>query len=87
MSPEELNKLKQSNLSKLEVLAREGINIGPEVLAIIKIEELVDHVIGLDVEARAAYDLAVEKRKREVLDEVLKEIRAQAIRQKLILPK
>lgn len=87
MSPEDLNKLKQSNLSKLQALAEQGINIGPEVLAIIKIEELVDLVIGDDVELRAQYEVSVENRKKEVLDEVLKEIRAQAIRQKLILPK
>lgn len=80
MSADKINleKLKQSNLDKLEALANQGINLSVGDLAFIKMEALIEVFLPLE-EQRIELDLAVERKKKEIIDQVLSEIRKQTI--------
>lgn len=70
----ELEKLKQSNLSKLEALQNQGLSLSVGDLAFIKMEALIDLTVT-QPEAKLALEMLTEQKKKEVLDQVFAEIR------------
>ncbi len=74
----ELDKIKQSNLDKLEALANQGIALSVGDLAFIKMESLIE-VFLPDEEQRTELELVVERKKKEIIDQVMTEIRKQTL--------
>lgn len=86
----EVNKLQQSNLSKVQSLAAFGKGIDPAVLANVKIDTFIQGF--LDEGAQLVYVRNLETQLRDMLDEALKEVRQNQIiatnpKQGLILPR
>lgn len=74
----ELDKIKQSNLDKLEALANQGIALSVGDLAFIKMESLIE-VFLPNEEQRTELELVVERKKKEIIDQVMTEIRKQTL--------
>ena len=84
----QVDKLAQSNTAKLENLARQGIPLGAEFLAIVKVEALVESLMTTE-ESKMIFAYNVEVKKKKLLDDVMAEIRQMQISQstnKLIVP-
>jgi hypothetical protein len=73
--PKATEKLKQSNLDRLEALANQGIALSVGDLAFIKMEALIDVLLPEDHSRRAKFDYVIEMKKKEIIDQVMAEIR------------
>lgn len=87
---DEVNKLQQSNLSKVQALAAFGKGIDPAMLANVKIDTFI--AAFLDEGAQLVYVRNLEMQLREMLDEALRDARQNQIvatnpKQGLILPR
>lgn len=76
----ELERLKQSNLTRLESLANQGITLSVGDLAFLKMESLIE-VFLPTAEERAELDMVIERKKKEIIDQVMAEIRKQTLMQ------
>ncbi len=76
----ELDKIKQSNLSKLEALANQGISLSVGDLAFLKMEALIELFVETE-DQKFELEMLIEKKKKEVIDQVMAEIRKQQIMQ------
>ena len=74
----ELEKLKQSNLSRLEALANQGIMLSVGDLAFLKMEALIEVFLSEDSQ-KAELEHVVELKKKEIIDQVMAEIRKQTL--------
>lgn len=73
-SRNKVGKLRASNKARLENLANQGVVLGPDVLALIKVEALVDTIMTTE-EGRLIYDHNVEQSKKKFIDQLMSEIR------------
>lgn len=74
IDPAELTKIKQSNLSKLEALANQGLTMSVGDLAFIKMEALIDLFVT-DEETKIKLEYLIELKKKEVIDQIMAEVR------------
>lgn len=74
VDPKEVEKLKQSNLARLQALANNNLSLSVGDLAFIKMEALIELTVT-DPEVRLQFELLVELKKKEVIDQVFAEIR------------
>jgi hypothetical protein len=79
-SRSKVEKLKTSNKARLDNLANQGIMLGPDVLAMLKVEALVDTIMTTE-EGRLIYDHNVEQAKKKFIDDLMKEIRQMQLTQ------
>lgn len=80
----EVEKLQQSNVSKVEALAQYGKGIDSGALANLKIDTFVESF--LDEGAQLVYVRNLEVRLRQMLDEALAQVRQQQITQGVATP-
>ena len=87
-----VDQLSQSNVARIENLANQGIPLGPEILALLKVEALVETVLP-SPESKLIFQYNLETRKKNFIEDLLKEIRQMqltqgvaAARSKLITP-
>lgn len=73
--PQEIDKLRQSNLDRLQALAQQGIGLSVGDLAFIKMEALIDVLLPEGHHDKLKLDYIIEKKKKEVIDQVMAEIR------------
>lgn len=75
-----LEKLKQSNLDKLKALEGMGITLSVGDLAFLKMEAVIELLVT-DEDDKVKLEQLIEKKKKEVIDQVMAEIRKQQIMQ------
>jgi radical SAM superfamily enzyme len=80
VDPKQIEKIKQSNLARLEVLAQQGITLSVGDLAFLKMEAVIELFVS-SPQDKLKLELLVEKKKKEVIDQVMAEIRKQQITQ------
>jgi Mg/Co/Ni transporter MgtE len=73
ISEKDLDKLKQSNLDRLQALATQGIALSVGDLAFVKMEALIEMLLTED--QKAVFEYKVELKKKEIIDQVMAEIR------------
>lgn len=74
----ELEKLKQSNLAKLNSLNNMGLGLSVGDLAFLKMEALIELFV-VDAQDKFKLEILIEQKKKEVIDQVMAEIRKQQI--------
>jgi hypothetical protein len=75
-----IDQMSQSNIARIQNLADQGIPLGPEVLALLKVEALVETVLP-NPESKLVYQYNLETRKRAFIEDLLKEIRQMQLTQ------
>lgn len=70
---QELKRLVQSNLDRLQALSNQGININASYLALLKTETLIEFLIPEENKEEFAYRL--ELKKKEFIDQIMSELR------------
>lgn len=78
IDPAQLEKIKQSNLDRLEALANQGITLSVGDLAFLKMEALID-VFLPEQDQKRKLEMVVEQKKKEIIDQVMAEIRKQTL--------
>jgi hypothetical protein len=74
VDPKVVDRLRQSNLSRLEALANQGISLSVGDLAFIKMEALIELLVPSE-DQKLKLDYTVELKKKEIIDQVMTEIR------------
>lgn len=69
-----VDSLAQSNQAKVEALAKEGMQFGPGVIALWKVEALVDTIMTTE-DSKLIYRHNFEVTRKKFLEEVMKELR------------
>jgi hypothetical protein len=81
-----IDQLSQSNIARIENLANQGIPLGPEILALLKVEALIETVLP-ERASKLIFQYNLETRKKNFIEDLLKEIRQMQLTQGVAVAK